>query len=146
MVKEFKDFIARGNVLELAIGIIIGAAFTGIVNSLVEDIIMPPIGLIIGDMDFSNLFINLSNNNHYETLAAAKESGVATLNYGLFINQLLNFFIISFVIFIIIKQVNKIVPEKEATTKECPFCLSEIPIEATKCSQCTSDIPEISKN
>lgn len=141
MFKEFKAFISRGNALELAVGIIIGASFTGIVNSLVDDIIMPPLGLLIGNMDFSNLYVNLSN-KHYSSLSAAQEAGAATINYGLFINSVINFLIVAFVIFIIIRQVNKMFPSpaKESTSKKCPFCLSSIPKEATKCAQCTSDV------
>lgn len=143
MFKEFKAFISRGNALELAVGIIIGASFTGIVNSLVDDIIMPPLGLLIGNMDFSNLYINLSD-KHYSSLSAAQEAGAATINYGVFINAVISFLIVSFVIFLVIRQVNKMFPSplKESTVKQCPFCLSSIPKAATKCSQCTSDVSQ----
>lgn len=144
MIKEFKEFIMRGNVMELAIGIIIGTAFTGIVNSLVEDVVMPPLGLLIGKVDFSNLFLNLSG-TEYATLAEAQEAGAATINYGMFINTIISFLIIAFVIFIIVKQINRFSPKQEEeteeiSTKECAYCLSEIPIKATKCAHCTSDV------
>jgi large conductance mechanosensitive channel len=113
MINEFKQFIARGNVIDLAVGIIMGAAFTGIVNSLVTDIIMPPIGKIMGGLDFSNYFIALSS-EHYATLKAAKEAGVATLNYGIFLNQVLNFLIVAFAIFLIVKQANRFKKQEDA--------------------------------
>jgi large conductance mechanosensitive channel len=145
-VKEFREFISRGSVIDLAVGIIIGTAFTGIVNSLVNDVIMPPIGLLLGDVDFSNLYINLSGDS-YDSLAAAQEAGAATLNYGQFINTVINFLIIAFVIFVLIRQINRIKREEEAapaepTTKDCPYCLSAIPIAATRCPQCTSHLEE----
>lgn len=149
-VSEFKTFIMRGNVVDLAVGVIIGAAFQAIINSLVNDIVMPLIGLITGGLDFSNLFISLDGNS-YETLAAAQEAGAATLNYGNFISAALNFIIMAFVIFCFVKGINtlrekttKKVEEApaEPTTKKCPYCKSEIDIEATKCPNCTSDITE----
>ena len=143
MFKEFREFAMRGNVLDMAIGIIIGVAFGAIVNSLVKDIIMPPIGLAIGNIDFSNLFINLSSGS-YATLAAAKEAGVATINYGVFINTVINFLIVAFVLFLIVRAMNKLRRKEEApvepTTKECPFCLSQVPIKATRCPHCTSQL------
>lgn len=141
MIKEFKEFIAQGSAIDLAIGIIIGTAFTGIVNSLVEDVIMPPLGLLIGKVDFSHLFINLSGTD-YATLAEAQRAGAPTINYGLFINTIISFLIIAFVIFMIVKQVNRFRPEQEedAPMKECPYCLSEIPEMASKCAHCTSDV------
>lgn len=144
MFKEFKAFIARGNVIELAIGIILGTAFTNIVNSLVEDIIMPPLGLFIGKVDFNHLFINLSGKD-YATLAAAQAAGAATINYGLFINTIISFLIVSFAVFVIIKPINRFRSKQEEQsqeipTKACPYCLSEIPVKATKCAHCTSDI------
>lgn len=136
----------RGSVIDLAIGIIIGAAFNDIVKSLVNDIIMPPIGVLLNNVDFTNLFINLSDGD-YPSLAAAQEAGAATINYGLFINTVINFIIIAFVVFLIIKQVNRLQrpPEEapgEPTTKECPFCHTEIPLAAVRCPHCTSHLEE----
>jgi large conductance mechanosensitive channel len=142
MWKEFKDFIARGNVLDLAVGIIIGLAFGKIVTSLVNDIVMPPIGLLLGKVDFNNLFINLSGKS-YATLAAAKEAGAATINYGVFINTIIEFLIVALVVFLLVKQINKMTrkPEPAApTTKECPYCFSAIAIKATRCPNCTSQL------
>jgi large conductance mechanosensitive channel len=144
MWKEFKEFILRGSVLDLAIGIIIGAAFGKIVTSFVNDVLMPPVGLLLGKVDFANLFINLSG-QPYATLADAKAAGAATINYGLFINAVLDFIIVAFVIFLIVRQVNRMrrkpaaVPA-EPTTKECPYCFSVIPIKALRCPNCTSDL------
>ena len=141
MLKEFKEFALKGNVIDLAIGFIIGAAFNKVVQSLVNDIIMPPIGMLTGKMDFSALFVNLSG-KQFETLVEAKKAGAATLNYGLFINTLVDFIIMAFVVFLMVKQINRlkrevpIVPAPE--TKECPFCLSIVPLAAKRCSQCTS--------
>ncbi len=141
--KEFREFIARGNVIDLAVGIIIGTAFTGIVNSLVNDVIMPPIGKLLGNVDFADLFINLSDGD-YDSLAAAKDAGAATLNYGVFINTVINFLIIALVVFIIIKQINRLKREEaapaEPTTKDCPYCHTAIPIPATRCPNCTSQL------
>jgi len=144
MFKEFKEFAMRGNVLDMAIGIIIGAAFGKIVSSFVADVLMPPIGLLLGKVDFSNLFINLSGQT-FPSVEAAKAAGAATLNYGMFLNTVIDFVIVAFAIFLLIKQVNRLMPKKaEApaapTTKECPRCLSQIPIKATRCAHCTSDI------
>jgi large conductance mechanosensitive channel len=144
MLKEFKDFIMRGNVLDLAIGVIIGGAFGKIISSLVTDVLMPPIGMLLGKVDFSNLFINLSGGS-YASLADAQSAGAATLNYGLFINNIINFLIIALVIFLIIKQVNRFTkpaekPAPAPTTKECPFCYSSIPIKASRCPNCTSQL------
>jgi large conductance mechanosensitive channel len=146
---EFKQFIMRGNVLDLAIGIIIGAAFNGIVQSLVNDIIMPPIGRILNNVDFANLYINLSG-GHYGSLEEAKAAGAATINYGSFINTVINFLIIAFVVFLIVKWFNRLVRQQEKeeappapTTKECPYCLSTIPIKATRCAHCTSQLEEV---
>jgi len=146
MFKEFKEFVLRGNVLDLAIGIIIGGAFSSIVSSFVSDILMPPIGLLLGNVDFSDLFINLSK-GQYESLAAAEEAGAATINYGLFINTLIDFVIIAFALFLIVRQVNRLQARKkkeeeavEPTTKTCPHCFTEIPIEATRCPNCTSQL------
>lgn len=142
MIKEFKQFIMRGNVLDLAVGIIIGGAFGKIVSSLVDDIIMPPIGLLLGKVDFANLFISLDGNT-YASLAAAKTAGAATWNYGLFINTLINFLIVGFAIFLVIKQVNRFqkpAPAKEPETKDCPYCQTAIPVKATRCPHCTSQL------
>jgi large conductance mechanosensitive channel len=142
MLKEFREFAMRGNVVDLAIGIVIGAAFGKIVTSFVEDVLMPPIGLALGNVDFSNLFINLSGKD-YPSVAAAKAAGAATLNYGIFFNAIINFLIIAFAIFILIKQINrwqKTAPAAAPTTKDCPHCLLAIPIKATRCAHCTSEL------
>ena len=145
MLKEFKEFAMRGNVVDMAVGIIIGAAFGKIVSSLVKDVIMPPIGLMMGNVDFTNLFIDLSG-QAYESLAAAQEAGAATINYGVFINTVLDFIIVAFAIFMVIKQMNRLKKKEEEappaapTTKECPHCLSTIPIKATRCGHCTSEL------
>ena len=148
MFKEFKEFAMRGNVLDMAVGIIIGAAFGGIVGSLVNDVIMPPIGLLLGKVDFANLFAVLKHGampGPYPSVAAAKAAGAVTLNFGLFVNTLINFVILAFVIFLMVKGVNKLrrpksVPAGEPTTKNCPFCVSLIPIKATRCPNCTSEL------
>ena len=142
MLKEFREFVMRGNVIDLAIAVIIGAAFGKIITSFVEDVLLPPIGLALGNVDFSNLFINLSGKD-YVSVAAAKAAGAATLNYGIFLNHIINFLIIAFVIFLLIKQINRM--QKPAavpavTTKDCPHCLSAIPIKATRCAHCTSNL------
>ena len=141
MLKEFRDFMSRGNVLDLAVAVIIGAAFGKIIASLVEGIIMPPIGLVLGKVDFSNLFIDLSG-QHPASLADAQLRGLPVIAYGAFINDLVTFVIIAFVVFLIIKAVNrsKRVEEVELT-KDCPYCVSKLPVEATRCSGCTSELP-----
>ena len=144
MLKEFKEFAMRGNVLDLAIGIIIGAAFGKIITSFVNDILMPPIGLILGEVDFGNLFINLSGKS-YATLAEAKAAGAATLNYGLFLNTVIDFAIVAFAIFMLVRVVNRMRRQPEPapaalTTQECPYCFSSIPIKATRCPHCTSQL------
>ena len=143
MWKEFKEFALRGNVLDMAIGIIIGAAFGEIVTSFVNDILMPPIGLLLGNVDFTNLFINLSG-GQYDTLAAAQEAGAATINYGMFLNTVIDFIIVAFVIFLLIRQINQMKRKEEEpsgpTNKQCPYCLSTIPIKATRCPHCTSQL------
>lgn len=139
MFKEFKEFVMRGNVLDLAIGIIIGAAFGKIVSSLVADIIMPPIGILLGKVDFANLFIDLSGTSH-PTLAAAKAAGAATINYGIFLNTVVDFLLVSFVIFMVVKQANKLKRQPAPAapnTKDCPFCATAIPIAAKRCPHCT---------
>jgi large conductance mechanosensitive channel len=142
MLDEFKEFIMRGNVVDMAVGIIIGGAFATIVQSLVDDIIMPPIGLLLGGVDFSNLFVTLGPDS-YESLAAAQEAGAATINYGLFISNLITFLIVGFSVFLLVKAVISLHPEveeaeAEPTTKDCPECLSEIPIAASRCAFCTT--------
>lgn len=143
MLKEFRDFIARGNVVDLAVGIVIGAAFGKIVNSFVEDVLMPPIGLLLGKVDFANLFIDLSGKG-YESLAAARAAGAPTLNYGLFLNSIISFLIIAWAVFLVVKATNKIrgAAAQETTQKECPFCCSSIPLAARRCPHCTSELPE----
>jgi large conductance mechanosensitive channel len=142
MLKEFKEFAMKGNVLDMAIGVIIGAAFGKIVTSLVSDVLMPPIGLLMGKVDFSSLFLNLSSTPQ-PSLAAAKAAGTPTINYGVFLQTVFDFIIIAFVIFMLVKQINRL--KKPAapgapTTKDCPLCLSTIPIKATKCAHCTSSV------
>jgi large conductance mechanosensitive channel len=141
--KEFKEFAMRGNVLDMAVGIIIGAAFGGIVTSLVSDIIMPPVGRLLGHVDFSNLFISL-NGQEYPSVAAAKAAGAATINYGIFINTIINFLIVAFAVFLLVRAVNrwtaKPAPAAAPTTKQCPFCQTEIPVKATRCPNCTSQL------
>jgi len=142
MLKEFKEFAMRGNVLDMAVGIVIGAAFGGIVTSFVNDMLMPPIGLLLGRVDFSNLFVNLKGN--YPSVAAAKAAGAATLNYGLFMNTVINFIIVAFAIFLLVRYVNKLFPKPKPAPapamKECKFCFSSIPAQATRCPHCTSDL------
>ena len=145
MLKEFKEFVMRGNVMDLAIGIIIGAAFGKIVTSFVSDVLMPPIGLLLGKVDFTNLFINLSG-THYPTLAAAKEAGAATVNYGVFLGTIVDFLIVAFVIFLVIKQINRLKRKQEEpapSTRECQFCVSTIPVKATRCPHCTSELKSL---
>ncbi|HQJ11894.1 MAG TPA: large conductance mechanosensitive channel protein MscL [Anaerolineae bacterium] len=142
MWQEFKKFISRGNVIDLAIGIIIGGAFGKIVTSFVNDIIMPPIGLLLGKIDFSNLFIDLTGTG-YKTLAQAKEAGAPTLNYGVFLSTVIDFLIVAFVIFLIVRQLNKMkkpAPAPAPATKTCPYCATEIPLQATRCPHCTSQL------
>jgi len=151
MVKEFKEFIMRGNVMDMAVGIIIGAAFGAIISSLVKDIIMPPIGLLLGNVDFANLFAVIKEGTiaagPYDTLKQAQEGGAVTINYGVFINYVITFLIVAFVIFLMIRYINRMRRAAEKpkaagvpTTKECPYCLSTIPIKATRCAHCTSEL------
>ena len=148
MLKEFKEFAMRGNVIDMAVGIIIGAAFGTIVSSFVADIIMPPVGLLLGNVDFSNLFMVLKEGKvagPYETVAAAKTAGAVTLNYGVFINTIISFLIVVFAVFLVIRNVNRLKKKEEAlpaapTTKECPYCISVIPIKAVRCPHCTAEI------
>jgi large conductance mechanosensitive channel len=143
MLKEFKEFAMRGNVLDLAIGVIIGAAFGKIVSSFVADVLMPPIGKLMGGVDFSNLFVVLGS-GHFDTLKAAKDAGAATLNYGLFINAVIDFLIVAFAVFLVVKAVNRTMPKPAPAaapaTKECPHCLSAVPAKATRCAFCTSSL------
>lgn len=149
VLKEFKDFAVKGNVIDMAVGIIIGGAFSPIVNSLVKDIIMPPIGYVLGNVDFSNLYLPITQTDvHYSTLKDAQAAGVVSINYGLFINTLISFLIVSFAVFMLVKVINKLKAEKKVeevvpaapTTKECPFCCSTINIKAVKCPHCASEV------
>jgi large conductance mechanosensitive channel len=141
VLKEFKDFAMRGSVIDLAVGVIIGTAFGKVVSSLVEDVIMPPIGRLLGRVDFSSLFINLTD-THYDTLAEAKAHSAATLNYGIFGNTIINFLIVAFAIFLVVRMVNRWMPKPPTpvTTKDCPQCAMAIPIAAKKCGHCTSTV------
>lgn len=149
MLKEFKEFAMRGNVVDMAVGIIIGAAFGSIVKSVVSDILMPPIGLLMGNVDFADLFVTLKagaeNAGPYATLAAAREAGAVTVNYGVFINEVISFVIVAFAVFMLIRTINRLKREEPApapapTTKDCPYCMSAVPLKATRCPQCTSQL------
>ena len=145
MIQEFKDFINRGNVIDLAVGIVIGAAFGTVVKSFVDDILMPPIGRIIGGVDFTNLFIDLSGEG-YTSLDVAREEGAATINYGIFLNNVITFLIVAFAVFLVVQSYNRLRTLEEAappteTEKECPFCRMRVPIPATRCAHCTSELP-----
>jgi len=146
MLKEFKEFAMKGNMLDMAVGIIIGAAFGPIINSLVNDLIMPPIGLLLGNVDFANIFAVLREGKAagpYASVAAAKAAGAVTMNFGLFINTIINFLIVAFAVFLLVKSVNRLRKEQEAapaTTKDCPFCFTAIPIKATRCPNCTTEL------
>jgi large conductance mechanosensitive channel len=143
MLKEFKEFIARGNVIDLAVAVVMGAAFGPIVNSLVNDVIMPPIGLVLGKVDFKDLFITL-NAQSYPSLAAAKAVAAPVIAYGTFVNTIINFLIVSFAIFVLVRQVNRFKQPAPAAaapaTKDCPYCLSAVPLKATRCGHCTSEL------
>lgn len=142
MLKDFKDFVARGNVMDLAVAVILGGAFGKIVTSFVDDVLMPPIGLALGGVDFRNLFINLSGTS-YATLAEAKAAGAATLNYGIFLNTVIDFLIVAFVIFLIVRQLarfKKPEPAAAATTRQCPYCDTAISLKASRCPFCTSEV------
>jgi len=146
MFKEFKEFAMRGNVVDMAVGIIIGAAFGKIITSFVSDVLMPPIGLLLGKMDFASLFLDLSGSG-FATLEEAKKAGAATINYGLFFNTIFDFLIVAFVIFLLIRQINRMRKEPEAApaapdTRECPFCLTTIALKAVRCPHCTSELKE----
>ncbi len=148
MLKEFREFAMRGNVIDMAVGIIIGAAFGTIVNSLVQDVIMPPIGLLLGHVDFSNIFVVLKEGKvvgPYASVAVAKSAGAVTMNLGVFFNTIISFLIVAFAVFLLVKTINRLKRQEEApppapTTKECSYCFSIIPIKATRCSQCTSEL------
>ena len=148
MLKEFKEFAIRGNVVDMAVGIIIGAAFVTIINSLVQDVIMPPIGLLLGNIDFSNFFAVLKEGKlpaPYASVAAAKAAGAVTMNYGVFINTIISFIIVAFAVFLLVRTINKLRRQEEAppagpATKECTYCFSKIPIQATRCPNCTSEL------
>jgi len=148
MLQEFREFVLRGNVVDMAIGIIVGAAFGTIVKTLVDDVIMPPVGLLLGGVDFTNFFILLKAGSPaapYASLADAQAAGAVTINYGLFINAVVSFLIVAFTMFLLIRSVNRLKREEEAppvepTTKECPYCLSAIPVKATRCPHCTSEL------
>jgi large conductance mechanosensitive channel len=144
MLKEFKEFALRGNVADMAIGIVIGVAFGKIITSLVNDVIMPPIGLILGRVDFSDLFFSLDG-KPYSSLAAAKAAGAATINYGSFLNTILDFLIVAFIMFLVVRQLNRFQPAEPAAPaiRECPFCVSQIPMKASRCPNCTSEVPVI---
>jgi len=142
MLKEFKEFVMRGNVMDLAVGIIIGAAFGKIVTSLVDDVLMPVVGLLLGRVDFGNLFVTLGEGT-FKTIAEAKAAGVATLNYGKFVNTIIEFLIVAFAIFLVVKWVNALrrpAPAAAPATKDCPFCATAIPVAAKKCPNCTSGL------
>jgi large conductance mechanosensitive channel len=149
MFKEFKEFAMRGNVVDMAVGIVIGAAFGGIVNSFVSDVIMPPVGLFLGSVDFSSLFLVLKEGKvagPYESLATAKAAGAVTLNYGVFFNTIISFLIITFAVFLLIRNINRMKKKEDAaavpTTKECPYCLSAVPVKAVRCPHCTSELKQ----
>lgn len=142
LIGEFREFALKGNMIDLAVGVIIGAAFNSVVKSLVDDVLMPPLGALVGDVDFSDLYINLSDQS-YESLAAAQAAGAATINYGSFINELISFVIVAFAVFLVIRQVNRMRRRPEAVTptvKSCPFCDSQISVKATRCPSCTSEL------
>jgi large conductance mechanosensitive channel len=144
LMKEFKEFVSRGNVLDLAVGVVMGAAFGKITASLVADVLMPPLGLLTGKVDFANLFVDLSGKG-YPTVAAAKAAGAPTINYGVFINTIIEFFIIAFAVFLLVKWVNRLLRKSnDPTTKECPRCCEAIPVKASRCPKCTSEL-EVAK-
>jgi large conductance mechanosensitive channel len=151
MLKEFKDFAMRGNVVDMAVGIIIGAAFGSIVQSLVADVIMPPIGMLLGNIDFANLFLTLKEGvaaGPYATLAEARKAGAVSINYGLFVNTIISFLIVAFAVFLLVRGINRLRRQEQATpaeptSKECPYCLSTVPIKAIRCGHCTSDLKAV---
>jgi large conductance mechanosensitive channel len=139
MIREFREFAARGNVIDLAVGVIIGAAFGKVVTSIVNDLIMPPVGMALGRVDFSNFFVALDGGT-YASLAEAKAKTAPTLNYGLFLNTCIEFMIVAFAVFLLVKQVNRLKGPAIIDTKDCPFCLSKMPLKATRCPACTSEV------
>jgi large conductance mechanosensitive channel len=144
MIKEFREFVQKGSVLDMAVGFLMGAAFGKIVSSLINDVLMPPIGVLLGKVDFAGLYVNLSG-RPFESLAAAKAAGAATINYGVFLNTLLEFLIVALSVFLLVKWINALRRRPKAepaapTTKDCPFCLSAVPLQATRCPHCTSDL------
>jgi large conductance mechanosensitive channel len=151
MLKEFREFAIRGNVIDMAVGIIIGAAFGTIVNSLVQDVIMPPIGLLLGNVDFSNIFAVLKEGKvagPYASVAAAKSAGAVTVNFGVFVNTIISFIIVAFAVFLLVRTINKLrrqeqAPPAASTTKDCIYCFSKIPIKATRCPNCTSELKAV---
>jgi large conductance mechanosensitive channel len=151
MLKEFKEFAMKGNMMDMAVGIIIGVAFGAIIKSLVADVIMPPIGMLLGNVDFSNIFLVLKEGataGPYASLDAAKEAGAVIMSWGVFINTIINFLIVAFVLFLVIRNMNKLkkkeeAPAAEPTTRDCPLCLMEIPIKATRCGHCTAEVPAV---
>lgn len=149
MLKDFKEFALRGNVVDMAVGIIVGAAFGTIVNSLVSDILMPPIGILLGNVDFSSFFVVLKEGKipgPYPSPAAAKVAGAVTINYGIFVNTIISFLIVAFAVFLLVRSINRLKRQEAQpavpTTRECPYCLSVIPVKATRCAQCTSELKE----
>jgi large conductance mechanosensitive channel len=142
VLKEFKEFAVKGNVIDMAVGIIVGAGFGKIVTSFVSDVLMPPFGLLLGNVNFANLFIDLSG-THPESVEKAKAAGAATVNYGLFLNTVIDFIIVAFIIFLIVRQVNRLRGPAPVTAQECPFCLSTIPLKATRCAHCTSELKPV---
>jgi large conductance mechanosensitive channel len=148
MLKEFKEFVMRGNVMDMAVGIIIGASFGAIIQSLVKDVLMPPLGLLLGRVDFSNLFLTLLEGKTpgpYVTLAAAQSAGAVTLNYGIFLNTVISFIIVALAVFMLVRTINRLkrgepVEEPTATTKACPYCMTDIPLQASRCPNCTSQL------
>jgi large conductance mechanosensitive channel len=145
MLKEFKEFAIRGNVIDMAVGVIIGGAFGKIVSSMVSDILMPPIGLLLGKVDFTSLFFSLGGGD-YPSLAAAKAAGAPTLNYGVFLQHTFDFIILAFVVFLLVRQVNRLKPKpptEEPKERDCPLCFSSIPKKATRCAHCTSEVPAV---
>ena len=142
MFKEFKEFISKGSAIDLAVGIVIGAAFTAIVNSLVKDVIMPPVGLLLGKVDFESLFVNLSD-QPFTSLAAAREAGAPVIAYGAFLNAIISFLIVAFVVFLLVRGVNRLRRQPEPSMRDCPFCLESVAIAATRCPHCTSELPPV---
>jgi large conductance mechanosensitive channel len=144
MFKEFKEFAMKGNVLDMAVGVVVGAAFGKITSSFVSDVLMPPLSLLLGRVNFSNLFVTLSGDS-FATLEEAKKAGAVTMNYGLFLSTVIDFIFIAFAVFLLVKQVNRMrapAPAPAVTTKDCPFCTSAIPLKASRCPQCTSDLKQ----